>query len=299
MATPSNPKPGKSTPNTKPGKSTPANSKFGQPTPADTKPARANRDSAGPRPGGAKAPDPGSAGAAKSTAAIKPAYLEEIDHVGDLTVWIVDGPYIRGHIDEEFTNFGQHYRFPYIPEKEFWIDQIAPGADTGEVRFFVDHLLVEHRLMAKGMPYERAIEIADREERKQRRRAGDVHRFTEHGTKLPDPHQCHERMWKTLESGVCVWIVNGRCVRSVFDIDFTAGGHDFVYEFVPEKEVWIDDAIEEDERPYVLLHELHERNRMAAGWPYSKAHAESSKVEYRCRHHPDELHDALAAEGWA
>jgi hypothetical protein len=44
---------------------------------------------------------------------------------------------------------------------------------------------------------------------------------------------------------------------------------------------------------------LHERNRMAKGWPYSKAHAESSELEYRCRHHPDELHEALAAEGWA
>jgi hypothetical protein len=33
--------------------------------------------------------------------------------------------------------------------------------------------------------------------------------------------------------------------------------------------------------------------------PYSMAHAESSKLEYHCRHHPDELHDTLATEGWA
>jgi hypothetical protein len=106
-------------------------------------------------------------------------------------------------------------------------------------------------------------------------------------------------LWKRLENGLTVWIVNGRLVRSVFDVDFTAGGHDHVYEFVPENEVWIDDDIEEEERPYVLLHELHERNRMANRWPYSKAHAESSELEYRCRHHPDELHEALTAEGWA
>jgi hypothetical protein len=31
----------------------------------------------------------------------------------------------------------------------------------------------------------------------------------------------------------------------------------------------------------------------------SQAHAESSRMEFRCTHHPDELHDALAAEGWA
>jgi hypothetical protein len=88
-------------------------------------------------------------------------------------------------------------------------------------------------------------------------------------------------------------------VRSVFDIDFTEGGHDYVYEFVPKNEVWIDDAIMAVERAYVLLHELHERNRMAEGWPYSKAHAESSRLEYHCRRHPDELHDKLITEGWA
>jgi hypothetical protein len=51
-----------------------------------------------------------------------------------------------------------------------------------------------------------------------------------------------------MENGVSVWTVNGRLVRGAFDIDFTAGGHDDVYEFVPAGEVWIDDAIEEKER---------------------------------------------------
>ena len=227
---------------------------------------------------------------------LKPPYIEKVDERGNLQVWIVDGTYIRGHIDEEFTNFGQHYRFPYIPVNELWIDREA-GHD--ERQFFTDHLLVEHRLMAAGMPYEKALPRADQEERKERRRAGDVSRATHHGQKLPDGKDVHEHLWKKLENGLSVWIVNGRLVRSVFDIDYTEGGHDYVYEFVPENEVWIDDAVVEPERGYVLLHELHERNRMAGGWSYNKAHAESSRLEYRCRHHPDELHDALAAEGWA
>jgi hypothetical protein len=226
---------------------------------------------------------------------LKPPYAEKLKRWGKLQAWIVDGSYVRSHIDEEFTNFGQHYRYRYIPENELWIDREA-GHD--ERRFFIDHLLVEHRLMAKGMAYDLALAEADREERKQRRRAGDLRPFMKRG-QLPDGHQVHERLWKQLESGLSVWIVNGRLVRSVFDIDFTAGGHDHVYEFVPANEVWIDDDIAEQERGYVLLHELHERNRMAAGWPYSKAHAESSRLEYRCRHYPDELHDALVAEGWA
>ena len=227
---------------------------------------------------------------------LKPPYLEKAGEHEGIEVWVVDGSYIRGHIDEEFTNFGQHYRYRYIPANEFWIDR---EAKNDEMRFFIDHLLVEHRLMAKGMAYGKAIEEADRVERKERRRSGDLGRLTHHGHQLPDGRDVHERLWKKLENGLSVWIVNGRLVRSVFDIDFTAGGHDYVYEFVPENEVWIDNDIEESERGYVLLHELHERNRMAEGLPYSKAHAESSRIEYRCRHHPDELHDKLAAEGWA
>lgn len=229
-------------------------------------------------------------------APLKPPYVSRVETRGDYQVWIVDGPYIRGHIDEEFTNFGQHYRYPYIPEKELWIDR--EGAPD-ERAFFVEHLLVEHELMARGMAYAEALTRADQAERKERRRAGDVRKATRNGAQLPDGAVAHERLWKTLENGLKVWIVSGRRVRSVFDIDFTAGGHDHVYEFVPAGEVWIDDDIIESERGFVLLHELHERNRMGAGWPYNRAHAESSHLEFHCRHHPDELHDALAAEGWA
>jgi hypothetical protein len=223
-------------------------------------------------------------------------YLEKIEQRGKFAIWIVDGTFLRGHKDEEFTNFGQHFRYPYIPENEFWIDR---EASHDEHRFFIEHLLVEHRLMARGMDYDAALEIADRAERKERRRAGDLRILTHGGKSLPDGRDVHERLWKKLESGLAVWIINGRLVRSAFDIDFTEGGHDYVYEFVPSNEVWIDDAIEEIERPYVLLHELHERNLMAKGMAYFKAHDDSSRIEYHCRHHTDELHDALANEGWA
>ena len=223
-------------------------------------------------------------------------YVEQVEERGDLKIWVVDGTYIRGNIDEEFTNYGQHYRFPYIPENELWLDR---EATSDERRFFIDHLLVEHRLMKKGMSYDKALVAADRAERKERRLSGDIARVIKRSDKLPDAAKVHQRLWKKLENGISVWIVSGRLVRSVFDIDFTEGGHDYVYEFVPENEVWIDDDVEEPERAFVLVHELHERNRMAAGLTYNQAHAESSRLEYRCRHHPDELHEALEKEGWA
>ncbi len=224
-----------------------------------------------------------------------PPYLEKVEEIGGLAVWVVDGTYVREHIDEEFTNFGQHYSFSYIPERELWLDK---EAHPDERRFFVEHLLVERRLMARGVAYDEALEAADRAERRERRRAGDVRVLTHGGRQLPQGRDVHVKLWKALENGVSVWVVNGRLVRSVFDVDFTEGGHDHVYEFVPENEVWIDDDLDDSERGFVLLHELHERNRMISGWPYSKAHEESSRIEHDCREHPDRLHEALAAEGW-
>jgi hypothetical protein len=44
---------------------------------------------------------------------LKAPYLEKDEKRGNLQVWIVDGSYVRGHIDEEFTNFGQH--LPLLP----------------------------------------------------------------------------------------------------------------------------------------------------------------------------------------
>ncbi len=225
---------------------------------------------------------------------LKPPYVRKVGQRGNITIWIVDGTYVRTHLDEEFTNFGQHYVFDCIPGNEFWLDR---EAKEDEQKFFIQHLLIEHRLMAKGVEYNDALEAADRAEAAERKKAGDIRKLTR-GSSLPDLSRVHVRLWKTLTSGVTVWVVDGRLVRSVFDIDFTEGGHDHVYEFVPENEVWIDNDLDERERPYVLLHELHERNLMEKGWTYDKAHEDSSKIEYHCRHHPNELHDALAKEGW-
>ena len=225
---------------------------------------------------------------------VKPPYIKKLTEYGDLVVWIVDGSFVRTHLDEEFTNFGSHLVFDCIPKNELWLDK---EAKNDEQRFFIHHLLVEHRLMERGTPYEDAREAANKAELAERKKAGDLHRLTR-GGKLPDPKEVHVRLWKQLTSGVSVWIVNGRLVRSVFNVDFTQGGHDHVYEFVPENEVWIDDDLTESERPYVLLHELHERELMAKGSNYDAAHEESSRLEYYFRHHPDELHMALSKEGW-
>lgn len=225
---------------------------------------------------------------------LKPPYLKKVSERGNITIWVVDGTYVRAHLDIEFTNYAQHGGIACVPKNEFWLDK---EASEDEQKFFIDHLLVEHRLMEKGMDYDEALVAADKKEMSERKKSGDIKKLTR-SSDLPDPHNVHVRLWKKLESGLSVWIVDGRLVRSVFDIDFTEGGHDYVYEFVPQNEVWIDNDLEEIERPYVLLHELHERNLMAKGWSYDNAHEDASKIEYYHRHHPNELHLALAKEGW-
>jgi len=147
----------------------------------------------------------------------KPPYLKKVGQRGKFVIWVVDGTYVRTHLDEEFTNFGQHFVFDCIPENEFWLDK---EAKEDEQKFFVDHLLVEHSLMAKGVPYDDALEAADKAEMAERKKSGDVRKMTKGGN-LPDPAKVHVRLWKKLTSGVSVWIVDARLVRSVFDIDFT------------------------------------------------------------------------------
>lgn len=223
---------------------------------------------------------------------MKKPYVRKLDQIGEIAVWIVDGVYIRKSIDEEFTNFGQHYRFRFIPRREFWIDR---EHGPGEQQFFIDHLLVEHRLMAGGMLYDKALERADAVERRERRKT-EMIRVVAAMDREHVIENIHKQLLKKYSGAVKVWVVRGELVRSLYFIDFTEGGHDKVYHFVPKGEVWLDDDLASGDRKFVLLHELHERHLMSLGWPYFKAHRSASRIEYHCRTHPEELEASLLAE---
>ncbi|HZQ07546.1 MAG TPA: hypothetical protein VFD70_13275 [Anaerolineae bacterium] len=221
-------------------------------------------------------------------------YIKKLAQRGKVSVWLVDGSWVRTNIEQEWDNYGHHYGYSFIPENEIWLDQ---QADDDEQQFFIKHCMVERRLLARGVDEETARQKSNEAELEARREAGDLKKLRPKGH-LANPEDMHVRLLKKLVSGVSVWIVKGRYVRSVFDIEFTAGGHDHVYEFIPTNEVWIDDDITDAERPVVILHELHERNIMEKGMDYDHAHEEASKLELHYRHHPEELHAALAKEGW-
>jgi hypothetical protein len=223
-------------------------------------------------------------------------YIQSIEEIQSIKVWVVNGQYVREHLDEEFTNFGQHYRFPFIPINEFWLDQQhAPG----EEQFFINHLLIEHSLMRNGMDYDQAIDKADDAEQAERAKTalfqqGEALLKSSQNSLLID--KIHKEFLSEFGSAVKVWVVDGELVRDLFYIDFTEGGHDKVYKFVPAGEIWIDDDVMPEERRFILLHEMHERYLMAQGWNYNKAHKDSSRIEFKCRLHPQELDAALQEE---
>ncbi len=223
-----------------------------------------------------------------------PYYVQCLHRRRGVSTWLVNGSYIRRNMDEEFSNFAHHWSLSAIPKNEIWLDQ---ETDADEQRFFIKHATVERALMAKGTGYDEARAAANLAERRMRSKSGDLQKVAP-GKSLPQARRVHARLWKTLPNGVQVWFVKGRLVRSVYDIEFTEGGHEHVYEYVPKDEIWIDDDCHEDENGFVLFHEMHERNLMGKGMDYDTAHEESSRLERHYRNHPSQLHDALAAEGW-
>jgi hypothetical protein len=212
---------------------------------------------------------------------MKSPYLRVIAEIGNFKVFEVDGSTIRKNTDKDFTNFGQHYRFKFIPEDEFWIDE---GASPEERRFFIDHMLTENSLMAEGKSYKVALEAADAVESRERKR------YTRAKTCKAKPSKEYKVEVKELKKigDIEVWLVNGERVRNWYDIDFTEGGHDLVYTYIPSpNRVWIDNAMAEKEREPTIIHETTERALMAKGMSYDKAHQKALEAEWKWRHKHD------------
>lgn len=225
---------------------------------------------------------------------MKKPYIKKFSKISNFNVWIVDGKYIRTHIDEEFTNYGQHSQFKFIPENEFWIDR---ERNPGEEKYYIESMLAINRLRAKGINYEEAIKKADSIEKRERAKAYFIKRGIETKKKVKeDAKSVHKSLLKKYSKKLKIWVIDGESVRYLFFIDFTEGGHEKVYPFIPKDEVWIDDDVNREEIKFVLLHELHERRLMFKGEDYDSAHKKSSEIEYYCRCHPEKLDKKLKEE---
>ena len=86
------------------------------------------------------------------------------------------------------------------------------------------------------------------------------------------------------EGPVEVWLVDGNLVRSYYKIDYTEGGHGYVYPWVPRSEIWIEDGVDRREVPFIVSHEYIERRLMRdQGIDYNTAHAICSRLEFDLR----------------
>lgn len=219
-------------------------------------------------------------------------YLVKIFNWAGFDVWLVDGEYIRKFISEDFINFDQHYHLNFIPKNEFWIDV---ANKHHEVKFYIDRLYIESRLMVAGKSYAEAYRIAtihDIRERAKLKIIKDIRK-----RKLPKEKlvkKVHKKL--LINRKIKVWLVDGSLVRSLFFNDFAGGGHDKVYPFIPKNEIWIDDDITDKEKKFLILHEMHERTLMTLGSSYSEAHASATEVEDYCRHNPKKIERVLKAE---
>ena len=205
--------------------------------------------------------------------------IKKLHSSSGYVAWLVDGKYVRDCLNEEFTNFGWNNHFSFIPKKEFWIDY---ESKPGEAQYFFTNFLMMQEFMKKGLSHKEACIKSDEAERKERAKT-DFYKKHQDLPREQSAVSVHKRMLSFWGSKLKIWLVDGEDVRSLFFLDFTEGGHDKVYDFIPENEVWIDDDLLKKERNLVLVHELHERRLMAGGVIYQKAHFKSSNLERFCR----------------
>jgi len=79
---------------------------------------------------------------------------------------LVDGAKVRNrHID--FALGGHHWRYPWIPASEVWVERILRGCDRAAT---VVHELAEVKAMRRGLGYDEAHKLANGVERRYRRR---------------------------------------------------------------------------------------------------------------------------------
>ena len=82
--------------------------------------------------------------------------------------------------------------------------------------------------------------------------------------------------------GTKIFDVDGKIVRENVDIDFTNGGNNYQYLYVPKGEIWVEGEDEHDEAA-IVLHEYVESMHMADGDAYVDAHDKASAAEMAFR----------------
>ncbi len=203
----------------------------------------------------------------------------------DSTVYSVNALAVRNAAqpDEEFGNFALTDEFPnLIPEGEVWISEKLAAR---EGVFFIANALTQLQRKAAGATdkaYEEGLEV----ERLLREKLNGVE-FRDGKPHKHVPEAIYLEPYATLpdpKGPVKVWIINGNLARSYYKTDYTEGGHGYVYPWVPQQEIWIEDGVDHREIPFIVAHEYLERRLMRdSELDYDTAHEICSRVEFDLR----------------
>jgi hypothetical protein len=222
----------------------------------------------------------------------------------------VNGYWIRRELGKSFPNYGSRNTFKFIPKNEFWIDF---DNKNKEARFIIINFLSFMKALKNGKTEKEAMKICSRQEMKERGKLKWVEKLRKIKSREKLLGKVHEKqLFKNKTRKIKIWLVRGKIVRSVFDVDFNQGGQGLMFKFIPKDEIWIDDSLRSKERGFVLVHELHERKLMKKGWKYdcfgigktcrikgdSKkyAHPAAEDLEFWLRHHENRLKNMLLKE---
>lgn len=184
-----------------------------------------------------------------------------------MDIKLVDGFLIRNTLYPDFGSVHYRgdlvtncYRLWFIPENEIWVDHIYKK--SGELEWLVetDMKIAQYAESTNPEGY--------REFAKTLIQKGPI----------PDFYKKRED-----KDGLTIAYVDGSIIRKYFDPEFVAGGHEFVYDYIPQNEIWIDAWLDEKEYPYVLLHEEVERELMKEGKIYDIAHEFALVAEKEAR----------------
>lgn len=79
-----------------------------------------------------------------------------------------------------------------------------------------------------------------------------------------------------------IYEVNGNIIRKYFP-NFTNFGQHYSFSFIPKNEIWIGNDVKNEERVFIILHELIERKLMKMGMKYDDAHNKATIFEQAAR----------------
>ena len=197
----------------------------------------------------------------------------------DYTAWIVDGDAIRdsSQVNEEFGGCALHCDFPrLIPVNEIWIDEEI-GED--ERKFLVAGALKQLKLLKQGVSKSKSYDLAMQFEKNLRK------------TSKADSSSKDLRVSLYYEyDGLKVYLVRGEVVRDKLKTDFIEGSNQGAYSGAKDAyprmpdEIWLEQALDDDEKPYVMAHEYVERHLVKdLGWDIWKAYPVGAKIEFELR----------------